>query len=136
VCLHTYSECVCTCRLMCVQVCECVRLSVYVYVRARVRRMWVCVVCARMCVCVRAPRAQVRICAVSSAFRRRQIEFVLWRAKVPRALLRCACGSEHSRVCICRGVTSSVYLYASIMPVSMDAFNMCVRKCVLICEGM
>jgi hypothetical protein len=121
----------------CVRGFECV----CVCARACAPHVGVCVVCARMCVCVRAHRAHVRICVVSSEFRTRQTEFVRPSALAASKSAACAAAarvrvSEHSRVYICRGVTLSVYLYASIIPVSMHAFTICVYWCVFICEGM
>jgi hypothetical protein len=121
----------------CVRGFECV----CVCARACAPHVGVCVVCARMCVCVRAHRAHVRICVVSSEFRTRQTEFVRPSALAASKSAACAAAarvrvSEHYRVYICRGVTLSVYLYASIIPVSMHAFTICVYWCVFICEGM
>jgi hypothetical protein len=56
----------------CVLEFECVCLCA----RACAPRVFVYVVCARMCVCVRAPRAHVRICAESSELRMRRTNFV------------------------------------------------------------
>jgi hypothetical protein len=116
-----------------------------VYVRACAPHVCVYVVCARMCVCVRAPRAHVRICAVSSEIRSRQTKFVRSSAVAASESAACAAAlrvrvSEHSRVCtsICRGVTLPVYLYVPIIPSSMRASDMCVCicRCVFICEDM
>jgi hypothetical protein len=121
----------------CVREFECV----YVYERACAPHVCVYVVCARMCVCVRAPLAHVHICAVSSELRTRQTKCVRPSAVAPSESAACAAAlrvrvSEHSRVCICRVVTLPVYLYVPIIPVSMRAFAICVYECVFICEGM
>jgi hypothetical protein len=118
----------------CVRGFECVCLCA----RACAPHVCVYVVCARMCVCV---RAHVRIFAVSSELRTRQTKSVRPRAVAASGIAACAaavrvwCLSTPKYVYAVVSIYLCIYML-SILPVDMRASDVCVYWCVFICDGM